>query len=142
MIRFLQHLDECSGGRPAPSAPPFRPRRTFLAGALRPFLNPKPDPRNLNPETRTQSEPESPVRLSSQIALTTLRRVRSSSNPWKTEAGPPEARNLSEARNLLRAPSIAFLRNLASNGSEGLASKTRDSSVRVWPEPSNTPIAL
>ena len=142
MIRFLQHLDECSGGHPAPAALPSRPRRSkgFLAGALRPILNPKPEIQNSELETRnpkfeTKSEPDCPVRLLSPIALTTLRRARSSSNLRETEAGPPEARNLSEARNLLRASSITFFRNLASNGSKGLASKTRGSSARVWPAP-------
>ena len=159
MIRFLQHLDECSGGHPAPPALPSRPRRSFttclprtpnllvqamrgckgcLAGELRPIENPQPETLNAQPEIRnpkpkTEPEHESPVHLSSPIALTEVRRARSSSNLRETEAGPPEARNLSQARDLLRAPSIGFFRKLASNGSKG---KTRDSFVRVWPEPS------
>ncbi|KAJ1472505.1 hypothetical protein T484DRAFT_1975217, partial [Baffinella frigidus] len=79
----------------------------------------------------------SPVRLSSPSALTNLRRARSSSKLSALTAGNGSKGPL-EARDLLRAPSVAYFRKLGSNGSKGLGSngsKARASPARVWPEP-------
>ena len=147
LVRFLQHLDESTGGKPAPPAPPKRPRRKHkgcFAGVLRSMFHHKPSgwapadfPRKEHDPFVGHLQPKSEAlaatsylpaldkstcfNLSSPSALANLRRTHSSAKP-----GPPEA----VGNQLL---SRVFFRHVVS--------KMRASHARVAPELSPSVLA-